>query len=369
MKKLLFISPTFYPNVYFGGTIFSSLNMCKDLSRIYDVTVLTTSNSGKNINFSNKIKYLHKFKINYCKEEIKNKFSINFFIIFFKLLRQNKIVYINDIFSLYALVTLFASILLKKKTILAPRGTFSEYTLNNNNKTLKRIIIFTIKILLNKSKFLSFHVTSKLESDETKNLGFINQIYLIPNLFDIQKYKKIFINFYKRKNFKKNNKKIKIAYFGRITKKKYFELFIKLSNKYLHDQNYSFLVAGENYDYDKSTLNKFFINDNLHYLGPLHCSKKFKFILDCDILFFLSENENFGNSAFEFLIFNKKIIVFNNNIWNDNFNTFIINKNSEDYLNDIDLDKISAIKLKDSKNLNIFYNETNYSKYLDFDNI
>ena len=40
MKKLLFISPTFYPNVYFGGTIFSSLNMCKDLSRIYDVTVL-----------------------------------------------------------------------------------------------------------------------------------------------------------------------------------------------------------------------------------------------------------------------------------------------------------------------------------------
>ena len=87
-------------------------------------------------------------------------------------------------------------------------------------------------------------------------------------------------------------------------------------------------------------------------------------------MFFLSENENFGNSAFEFLIFNKPILILNNNLWSnyvDN-NILVANSKNLEYLTQLIIDFFSKKKsYKTSSNLlNLFKSEKRIVDYKKF---
>ena len=358
---LLFISPTFFPNTYFGGTIYSSLRLCKDLSNYFDVITLTTNQQNKKKSkYNNIYRNMHNFKVLYCAEEITGYFSFNFFIQYFRNIHKAQTVYINDFFSLYGFISIFLSLSFKKKVIFAPRGTFSHYTLNRSKIIIKKIMIFILKYTFNKNINFSFHATSNLEEKEILNLHFKNKIYVIPNLFDTKKYSIVF------SGLKRRNKKIRFVYFGRIDPKKNIQLFIDLSNNF---RNYSskieFIIAGENTFYTNSDFRNLILSSNCTYIGHLNFMRKFKFIINSDLLFSISENENFGNSSFEFLLANKSILIDKNNFWN-NFKdkniisvndtsltslTYILNKFINEYSPSITSESITGLFSLDNREI------------------
>ncbi len=88
------------------------------------------------------------------------------------------------------------------------------------------------------------------------------------------------------------------------------------------------------------------------------------------MLFFLSENENFGNSAFEFLIFNKPILVLNNNLWSnyDDNNILVAKSKNLKYLTQLIIDFFSKNKSYKTSSylLNLFKSENRIVDYKKF---
>ena len=370
-KKILFITPTFFPHTFFGGSIFSSYKMCIDLTKEYEVTVLTTNQQNKDLSPYQNIERKYKdIKVNFCAEELTGLFSISFFKYIFQNKKKYDLFYINDFFSLYGLISIMLGSFFKKKTILAPRGSFSTYTINRSKTVFKNLFIKLLIIISKNNSLLDFHATSNLEKLEILNLKFNNKVHVIPNLFDIDKYLKI-QNYFKNRNIPKN--KIVISYFGRVDPKKYFKLFINLSkyfNKQNYDEDYEFRIAGANTFYSSNELRDILSKSNCKFFGELNQKKKFKFIYDSDMLFFLSENENFGNSAFEFLIFNKPILVLNNNLWSnyDDNNILVAKSKNLEYLTQLIIDFFSKNKSYKTSSylLNLFKSENRIVDYKKF---
>lgn len=370
-KNILFITPTFFPNSYFGGSIYSSYKMCNDLSEIYNVTVISSNQHNRDSSpYKNDFKKYKKFNVRFCAEEIKGKFSLSFFWFIIKNNKKYDLFYVNDFFSIYGLISICLGLLYKKITILAPRGSFSDYTIKRNKTFIKKFLINLLLQISKNSSLFRFHATSKLEKKEIINFNFKNRIYIIPNLFNISRYKRIKSHLSKTKISKSH---IRISFFGRIDPKKHFSLFVDLSeyfNKNNLSQNYEFCIAGANTFYKNTELNQILSKSNCKYFGQLSLIKKFKFINDSDMLFFLSENENFGNSAFEFLLFDKPIMLLKNNLWSnfDDKNIIVVDTKNLNYLSETIINYFNKTTNFKTSNelLNIFSDKIRSNDYKEF---
>ena len=75
--------------------------------------------------------------VKYYFDEIINRFSLSFLFGIWSDVRKSNIVYVQDIFSIFAILGFIASRVYNKKCIIAPRGSLSEYSLKVNFIGLK----------------------------------------------------------------------------------------------------------------------------------------------------------------------------------------------------------------------------------------
>ena len=164
------------------------------------------------------MKLKHNYFVKYYFDEIINRFSLSFLFGIWSDVRKSDIVYVQDIFSIFAILGFIASRIYNKKCIIAPRGSLSEYSLKSRFYFLKIIWIFIFLKIINKNFF--WHVTSKLEKKNISKLNLNGKVFIIPNFikFDLKKIKKL--KYLKRLNFNNLKKVLKIGTLTRLDKKK-----------------------------------------------------------------------------------------------------------------------------------------------------
>ena len=97
-------------------------------------------------------------------KKIINFFSISFIYGVFSDIKNSNIVYIQYLYHYTVLFSLFYSFLLRKKIIICPRGSFSEYTFKNKKSIWKKIWLFLFVKPISKKVF--WQASSYLEKKD-----------------------------------------------------------------------------------------------------------------------------------------------------------------------------------------------------------
>ena len=119
--RICVIVPSFYPAVFYGGTVFSIHESLKLFSnKKFEIFVSTTSANGKTrlkVKKNIFLKLKKNYFVKYYFDEIINRFSFSFLFGIWEDVKKSNIVYIQDIFSIFAILGLLASRIYNKKCI------------------------------------------------------------------------------------------------------------------------------------------------------------------------------------------------------------------------------------------------------------
>lgn len=331
--KINLIIHSFYPAVEAGGPIFSTINTCKELSKIDTEIFVSTTNfldSAKRVNskpnkWFNLSKNIH---IKYYSELNFGRFSISFrqLLFLWKDISKVDIVHIQGIFNVLTLIALLYSKLLNKKTFLSPRGSVGVWCLESGSPFKKFWLKYLIKPFTNK---IIWHATAQQEHNEIKSLFSNANIKIIPNGISLDEYK--YINRLSKSEYVKqyihkeiNINKVIIS-MGRIQEKKGFDILIKsfkiILKKY---PNSILLIAGKEENTIEGTYNKLILlienldlQNNVFFVGQIENQNKVDFLANADLFCLPSHNENFGNVYAESLASGTPIVASKNTPWSE----------------------------------------------------
>lgn len=369
--KILSVVPSYFPAKIYGGTIFSihetNYQICKNNKNISIEVLTTTANGTKRLeNKKNKlIRILDNYKVFYCYDEIINRFSMIFFVKLIKEVKNKDIIHLQDIFSYFAIITVVVSKIYKKKIIISPRGSMSEWSLKSKFYLIKRAIIF---FYLKIQKNINWHVTSKLEKQDLKKIGITKKISIIENFAFEPKYTSITSRWWLDKIHKK---KIALGFLGRLDKKKGIDFLLNCFLK-ANTKNLTLTIAGGDKQQILKLKKKFKINmeNKIFFLGYID-KLKYNYLSSLDYFIMLSENENFGNVYLESLVAGTPIITSKNTPFKDikKYNSgYCLSMNEKEVINFlIKLDKNKKKKIFVSKKyINIFDKKKIIKKFFNF---
>ena len=365
--RICVIVPSFFPAFFYGGTIFSIHESLKLFSnKKLEIFVSTTSANGRTrlkVKKNIFLKLKQNYFVKYYFDEIINRFSLSFLFGIWSDVRKSNIVYVQDIFSIFAILGFIASRIYNKKCIIAPRGSLSEYSLKSRFYWLKMIWIFIFLKIMNKNFF--WHVTSEFEKKDIFKLNLNGKIFIIPNFikFDLKKIKKLkSLNSLSLNNTKKV---LKIGTLTRLDKKKGLLNLIRAFSKLKTKQDVHLFICGEDHGLKqeiKKEIKIWSLNKKVTILKPLYGIKKYQFLKMLDVFCLPSKNENFGNVYLESLRVGTPIIASKFTPWKNviKFKCGLITNNKIDNIT-LNIDKFiknrNKFKKSNCEKLANLYNE------------
>lgn len=332
--KILFISPSFYPAIYYGGPIYSTYELAKALKiNGIDVWVITTNSNG-NEKLKIKTGTYHKLDndlpVKYYKSLDTRGTSISMLWNLRSEIKKADIIYLVSIFSAPTPFTIFFCRLLKKPLIISPRGQLGKWCLEQGNRFKKlwlRIFIQPFTHSVNQKFF--WHLTSKAEEQDVLAIYPNAKTFVIPNgvssdLFSLNDKPKDKTFYNKYTGFDCSDKKIIIS-MGRLHKVKGFDILIeavkevqKLVPNLFRDL--ILLIAGEDFG-EKQKLDWMIGNlglkEKVFLIGKIEGLEKIEFLRNADLFALASHHENFGMSYAEALAAGTPVIASRNTPWQD----------------------------------------------------
>lgn len=323
--KVLFISPSFYPAMYYGGPIISSYELAKALNKAaIDIKVITTNANGpEKLNFETGVfqKLDNGLPIKYYRAFDSRGTSISMILNLWLEIKKADIVYLISVFSPPTPLSIIFCRILKKQLIISPKGQIDKWCLEQGSSFKKLWLKIFIKPFIN---YLYWHATS----DEEK--GYIQQVFPNANIFILkhiinmleyaykkEKSKTIFNNY---TGFDCSNKKIIIS-MGRIHRKKGFDILIKAIEILLKEnQNYLLFIGGTDFGERtelQSILTRKHLLDKVYFVGHIEGEEKVNFLHNADVFALPSHDENFGLVYAEALAVGTPVVASIGTPWQD----------------------------------------------------
>jgi glycosyltransferase involved in cell wall biosynthesis len=332
--KILAVFPTFYPAFFWGGPIFSSYFLCREIEKdnSLDLHIITTDSTGPKMRDrfrdSDTKQVREKLSIKYCKKTFGKSISIELIRSVYSDLKRHDIVWVTSIFSFPVFICVFFAVIYRKPLVITPRGSLQSHE-QSRKVVLKRIYLMMLKIALNFTK-VKFHFTSKQEMEQSEIFGKVKQSFISANGVDLPKYSfKVLEEMVMDRYQDFDDREIRILYLGRLDPKKGIELLIDaLSN--LNRPYFLTLVGGGDLKYSDSIklyASKRLNPDKYKFVGALYGDDKEKLLYNSDIMVLPSFSENYGLVIAEALSRGIPVISSKNTPWEE-----IKNKNAGWYI-------------------------------------
>lgn len=219
-----------------------------------------------------------------------------------------QIVHLTGIFAPTSFAIGICCFLLRKSMVWSVRGEFDTYALNNN-RTIKKIIIYFVKVL-NKISSITFHSTCLAETNYIRKvLGDNTSIIEVPNYMELPKT-----------ILREKDSMPYFLYIGRHHSKKGLDNLIKgvaLSINFINS-NYMMLIAGEETlytNYLKDLVSELNLETKIMFIGELTGEAKEKIYSNAYFTVFPSHTENFGNVVIESLAQGTPVIASKGTPW------------------------------------------------------
>ncbi|MDH2373880.1 glycosyltransferase [Cobetia sp. 3AK] len=319
--KIYYVTPSFYPAVEYGGPIFSTLNVCRELLKIgVTLDIQTTNvNRSKRLDLDTTTHiYVEKLggKVWYHKETITDRLSLSLLLNMPKAIKKSNLVHTQSIFSISTPTSIILSRLYKKPIVVSPRGSLGEWCFNQGSrfKTLWINIFFKPFI-----KHIYWHVTADYEKEDIKRVfPFVNdnQFIVIPNGVDKFSDEPCRVEALENHIGMELPKKY-ILSVGRIDKKKGFDYTIKALSDL--DEDIHLIIAGSDYgekEYLIGLSRDMGLETRVHFVGQVNGIMKAALYENATIFMLNSRHENFGNVYLESLSYGTPVIASDNTPWN-----------------------------------------------------
>jgi len=342
--KILAVFPTYYPAFYWGGPIFSSYSLCKQLQKdnSLDLRVITTDSTGPRVrdrlaDIDTK-SVRQTLNIKYCKKTFGKSISLDLVRSVYKELKQYDVIWVTSIFSFPVLICVFFAVIFKKPLIITPRGSLQVHG-KSKKLMLKKIYLTILKLGLSFVK-VSFHFTSKQEMEQSPVLTKRQKFFISANgveaptqsLAELEKMVPVrYADF--------DDRAVQILYLGRLDPKKGIELLIDA----LSDVNRPFFLtlvgSGERKysDVIQQYAKKRLRPNQYMFTGALYGDNKESVFNNTDVMVLPSFSENYGLVVVEALSRGIPVISSKNTPWEE-----IKNKNAGWYI-DAHQEKITEV--------------------------
>lgn len=323
--KIAFISPSFYPALYYGGPIYSTYELAKGLKKQkIDIKVISTNSNGKD-KLEIKTGIFHKLDyslpVKYYKSLDSNGTSISMIFNIWKDIKDVDIIYLISIFSPQTPLVLILAQLIKKKIVISPRGQLGKWCLQQGNWYKKLWLKVFISLFV---KNLQWHLTSADEQNDVKLLYPKASTFVIPNGIEINNFELDKRNsFYLRYTKAVKDNSVVIVSMGRIHKKKGFDILIdafKIVLEQTKDKKPLLFIAGEDYGEKENLLKQIHqlsLQDSIFLIDYITGEEKSNFLKNADVFALPSHDENFGIVYAEALASGTPIVASKNTPWAD----------------------------------------------------
>ncbi len=308
--KLKVITPYFYPAHTYGGPITASYNLSKEIAKIgVEVSVISTdANGSERLDvIANKFHSKDGFQIKYYFEQIRSYLSFKMIASLYADISKSDIVHIQAIYSYPTPLALFYSFVQKKKVLLSPRGSLSEWSFLKNGFAKNIWIKILIKPFVKK---IHWHATSEKEKYEILMFFPEASVQLISDGVE-----KIVVvdedDRWKGEPY--------IASLGRVHAVKGYDIVIDSMQEILKIYpQLKFKIAGEDYGELANLINKTMdlgLDKSIQFVGNLSGNDKLQFLKNAKCLLMPSHTENFGIVAVESLSCQTPVIASKNTPW------------------------------------------------------
>ncbi len=239
MIKVLFIIPSFFPAVKFGGPITSSLELCNVLANRKDcqIQVLTTDagiydHEREKLTVCENGNFQGRYKVFYSKSCLGEKFSIEFFRFLPALMRWADVVHLNAVYSFPTIPVIYYCKILDKPLVWTPRGALQRWH-GTRKKTIK---VFWDLICDNGAYRKGIvHLTSELEKIEAMDRLKKWRCEVVPSGVSLPLLNK--------KRLAVKSKGLKLLFVGRLDAIKGLEKLLK-AMELLRNTDISLIVCG-----------------------------------------------------------------------------------------------------------------------------
>ena len=312
--KLLVVIPYFYPAYVYGGAVFASFNLSKEIAKLdIDVSISTTNLNGTsrldqkvNTNLA-----LENMTVKYYRAGYLPFFSLYMIIGLFRDIRLTDIVHIQSIYSLTTPLALCYSYFLNKPMLLSPRGSLTPWSFNHR----KRLKLLWIRCLIKPfSKRIHWHATSQREEKEIRAFFPNAKIKLIPDGTFINKHS---YNSEMDDNQWKNQ--YYIACLGRLHKVKGYDIIINAMPSVLKKiPQLKLIIAGDDegeLEPLKELTKSLKLDDKIDFIGSINGQQKDLFLKHAQCLVVPSHTENFGIVVVEALSQSTPVIASTHTPW------------------------------------------------------
>lgn len=325
MVKVCLISPTFYPATFYGGPIYSSYFLAREIAgKGTHIEVLTTNANGKvNLDSTSVAQeILPNLFVNYYQETRKDKLSLQLLKSLPAKIKSCDLVFLQYVFSYTTPFTLFWAKVFHKPVILSPRGSLAGWALAQGSRFKKLWLRWFVRPYL---KNIVFHVTSPEEKQETLASFPSAQVAVIPNGIDVESLahptalsKEAFASRFFHKKLKPSHIIVSLS---RLHVKKGFDILIDAFKKVLETYPEAILlVAGQDFGIKQQLedqIKRLHLQGSVCLVGELKGQDKVDFLANADLFALPSHNENFGLVYGEALAAGTPIVASLNTPWTE----------------------------------------------------
>jgi glycosyltransferase involved in cell wall biosynthesis len=317
MMRVRIVVPTYFPATAYGGPTFSIHNTAQALARDgIDIAVSTTDADRPNrldVRTDAPVPFEERYRVRYYREQVTDRFSWDFARSISRDVVNADIVHLQDVFSSYALLTLWHASRHNKPVVLSPRGVFSKWALAAGRSAIKKAwISLLFKPLLARVRNVVWHATSAQESLDVQQSLPGARVEIIPNGVDLAVFKSIdpltrseWLARFAPELSSRYGEAVVLISMGRVHPVKGFDIAMQsLSDLVAAGLNCVFVIAGKD-DGARQQLErlakKLGIAERLAFAGEVLDQTKIQFLAGGDIFLFPSRSENFGLACLEAL--------------------------------------------------------------------
>lgn len=215
------------------------------------------------------------------------------------------LIHLQHIWNPYIQIMAFWAQQKKIPYIITPRGMLEPWILARNPWKKKIALFLYQKKTIKRASYL--HVTSQMEAENIKKMGFNNPIRIIPNGIDLNETKQI-KTYYGTK---------KMVFLSRIHPKKGIELLLEAWQN-CNTEGWTLEIAGNGEIAYIESLNQTAKHlENVRFVGPQYGEAKWNFLQSADVLVLPTHSENFGMAVAEALAVGVPVITTHGTPWED----------------------------------------------------
>ena len=310
--NILVVIPYYVPAYSYGGPVFSSHSLNKNLAaKGHKVTVVTTDSydaSSRNSIQKEKIDGVKIIRFRNLSNFLAKNYNAYLPFGFKKWIKNNlknyDIVHCHDFFTYQNIIISKYAKTYNIPYIIQPHGVLGKGHIKSKNSFLKLFILKRFKRVLKHTKY----IIALTETEKNGIQRFVKnskKIRVIPNGINSVEFRKISkIDLHKKYNLPSDAKLL--FYFGRVQAVKGINYIIEMLSKLQSSSsqfNFHFFIIGPDEGGEKARLEKLIkkyqFEKKITFVGQLDGELKKQFIKSCDLYIFLSKGEGLPMTILE----------------------------------------------------------------------